>query len=251
MSSLPGGHVFQQIGTICVHIQDIIKTTILTKFHADQTINVTKSVNKTNAPPPGRHVFNRNEPFLNLKTPRPRRQYIIGTNLLIMFPDDRTINMASGENALPPRGHVFQETGTIFHDHQTINVASRPYHENAPPSGGHPIRKNSPPSGGNVFQATGTIFELVQYIIGTNLLTRFYDDRTMHVASRVYTGKNAPPPGGTVLQPTRTIFKLVQDIIGTNLLTRLLEDRINNANVDAVQRTMDKRRSQRRTILLR
>ncbi|KAH3819787.1 hypothetical protein DPMN_121531 [Dreissena polymorpha] len=202
MSSPPGGHVFQQTATICVHIQDIIKTNILTKFHEDQTINVTKSVNKTNAPPPA------------------LIQDIIGTNLLIKFHDDRTINMASGKNDLPPRGHVFQETGTIFHDHLTINVASR---ENAPPSDiictniltkFYEDRtknvanrlKNSLPFGGNVFQATGTIFELVQYIIGTNLLTRFYDDRTMHVASRVYTGKNAPPPGGTVFQPTRTIF---------------------------------------------
>ncbi|KAH3692882.1 hypothetical protein DPMN_193218 [Dreissena polymorpha] len=102
-----------------------------------------------------------------------------------------------------------------------------------------PIKKNAPPTGGHVFQATGTIFELVQniigtnfhddqtinmasrvltrknartpwrpYIIGTYLLTTFHDDRTIKVASRVLTRKNAPPP----------------DIIRTNLLTKFHED---------------------------
>ncbi|KAH3690311.1 hypothetical protein DPMN_191081 [Dreissena polymorpha] len=46
------------------------------------------------------------------------------------------------------------------------------------------------PLGGHVFPPTGTIFELIQDIIGTNLVTKFHDDRTINVASRV---KNAPP----------------------------------------------------------
>ncbi|KAH3852966.1 hypothetical protein DPMN_095487 [Dreissena polymorpha] len=58
------------------------------------------------------------------------------------------------------------------------------------------------------------------YIIGTNLLTKFYFHRIINVASRVFTRKNAPPPGGHVFQPTRTIFELVQDIIRINLLTK-------------------------------
>ncbi|KAH3891284.1 hypothetical protein DPMN_015377 [Dreissena polymorpha] len=64
-SELPGSHVFQQTGSIFVHILGIIKTNILTKFHEDLTINVTfKSVNKfyyshiwKNATPPVGHVF--------------------------------------------------------------------------------------------------------------------------------------------------------------------------------------------------
>ncbi|KAH3794257.1 hypothetical protein DPMN_147788 [Dreissena polymorpha] len=32
-------------------------------------------------------------------------------------------------------------------------------------------------------------------MIGTNLVTKFHEDRTINVASRVLTMKNAPPPG--------------------------------------------------------
>ncbi|KAH3754111.1 hypothetical protein DPMN_188772 [Dreissena polymorpha] len=72
------------------------------------------------------------------------------------------------------------------------------------------IRKNALPPGGH----------LIQDIIGTNLLTKFHEDRKINVASRVLTRKNAPPPCGHVFQPTSIILKLVQDIIGMNLLTR-------------------------------
>ncbi|KAH3884886.1 hypothetical protein DPMN_008872 [Dreissena polymorpha] len=82
------------------------------------------------------------------------------------------------------------------------------------------IVKNAPPTGGHVFQATGTIFELVQNIIGTNLLTKFHDDRTINMASRVLTSHVFPPTG--------TIFKLIQDIIGTYLLTKFHDDRTIN-----------------------
>ncbi|KAH3702433.1 hypothetical protein DPMN_077450 [Dreissena polymorpha] len=81
------------------------------------------------------------------------------------------------------------------------------------------IKNASPP--GRVFKTTGAIFELVREIIGTHCLTKFHEDRTINVASRV---KNAPPPGANVFQPTRTIFELAQDIIGTNVLTKFHED---------------------------
>ncbi|KAH3798961.1 hypothetical protein DPMN_152565 [Dreissena polymorpha] len=82
------------------------------------------------------------------------------------------------------------------------------------------------------FQQTGTIFELVQYIIGTNLLkkniapppgghktyflTKFHEDWTKKVTSRVftcfhYTAKSAPPPGSHVFSPIWTIFELFHD----------------------------------------
>ncbi|KAH3801835.1 hypothetical protein DPMN_155497 [Dreissena polymorpha] len=76
-------------------------------------------------------------------------------------------------------------------------------------SGGH---KNAPPCGGYVFKATKTIFELIQDIIGTNLLTK------------VLTRKIAPPPCGHVFQPTGIIFELIQHIIEMNLLTEFHED---------------------------
>ncbi|KAH3838387.1 hypothetical protein DPMN_111796 [Dreissena polymorpha] len=139
----------------------------------------------------------------------------------------------------PCGGHVFQPTGIIFelvqdiigmnlltkfHEDQTINVASRVltrfYYSH--------IRKNAPPLGRHVFQSNVTIFEHIQNINKKNLLTKFHEDWTINVASRVLTTKNAPPPGGHVFQPTGIIFELVQDIIGMNLLTKFHEDRTIN-----------------------
>ncbi|KAH3749623.1 hypothetical protein DPMN_184124 [Dreissena polymorpha] len=174
---------------------------------------------------------------------------IIGTNLLTKFHEDRKINVAYRENALPPGSHVFQPTGIIFelvqdiiwmnllskfHEDRTVNVASRV--------------KNAPPLGSHVFQANIIIFKLIQDTIETNLLTKFHEDWTINVASRFhddrkinvtsspYTEKCPAPQGGHVFQPTSIIFelgpqsghvfqptsiiiKLVQDIIGMNLLT--------------------------------
>ncbi|KAH3811197.1 hypothetical protein DPMN_139603 [Dreissena polymorpha] len=177
-----------------------------------------------NAPPPGGHVFQAT------------------TTTFEMFYNDRTINVASRvltrKNAPPPGGHVFQATTTIFelfYDDRTINVAFRVITRlNAPPHGGHNNQKihedqtinrasrvkNSLPPGSNVFQATETIFKLVQYIIRTIF--------------RVLTRKNAPPPDGHTnlmtkfygectisdYRPTGTISILVQDIICTYLLTK-------------------------------
>ncbi len=91
------------------------------------------------------------------------------------------------------------------------------------------IRKTATPPGSHVFQPTGTIYELVQDIIRTNVLTKFHEDWTINVTSRVLTRfyyshirKTAPPLGGHVFHPTETIFELVQDFIGTHsrVLTR-------------------------------
>ncbi|KAH3741566.1 hypothetical protein DPMN_048291 [Dreissena polymorpha] len=82
-------------------------------------------------------------------------------------------------------------------------------------------------------QHTGTIFELVQDIIGTNFLTKFHEYPIINVAftvltrqifmthnedrqftngdHKMLTGKNAPPLGS-------------HDIIETNLLTKFHED---------------------------
>ncbi|KAH3775881.1 hypothetical protein DPMN_177291 [Dreissena polymorpha] len=68
--------------------------------------------------------------------------------------------------------------------------------------------------GSHVFQPTGIIFELVQDIIRMNLLTKFHEDRTINVASRM---KHAPPLYSHVFQANVTIFELIQDIIETNL----------------------------------
>ncbi|KAH3795021.1 hypothetical protein DPMN_148566 [Dreissena polymorpha] len=199
----------------------IIETNPLTEFNEDWTINVVSRV----------HIFQANLTIFKLI------QNINKTNLLTVFHEDWTINVASRvltrKNALPPGGHVFKETKTIFeliqdiigtnlltkfHKDGKINVASRvltrDYNSHK--------RKNAPPPGGHVFQPKGIIFELVQDNIGRNLLTKFHEDQTINVASRV---KNAPPLGTHVFQAKVTIFELIQDIIGTNLLTKYHEDR--------------------------
>ncbi|KAH3693199.1 hypothetical protein DPMN_192601 [Dreissena polymorpha] len=75
-------------------------------------------------------------------------------------------------NSPPPGGHFHEDWTINVILNRTINVASRV--------------KNVPPLGDHNFQATGTIFELVQDIIRTNLLTKFHDDWTINVASRLF-----------------------------------------------------------------
>ncbi|KAH3853343.1 hypothetical protein DPMN_095865 [Dreissena polymorpha] len=48
-------------------------------------------------------------------------------------------------------------------------------------------RNTAPPPGGHVFQGTGSIFELNQHIIYTNILTNFELNRTIYVAFGVFT----------------------------------------------------------------
>ncbi|KAH3728367.1 hypothetical protein DPMN_054321 [Dreissena polymorpha] len=154
----------------------------------------------------------------------------------------------------------------MFHDDWAKNVTSRPNKENCPHTGGH------------VFKQTGTTFEINQHIIktnifksymkigheifkldqgiigtnrltkfhedltrnvpsrvftrktamptdshdiiGINLLTKLHEDRTRNAASRVFTMKSSPPSGGQVFQQTGTTFELNQHIIKTNILTK-------------------------------
>ncbi|KAH3803721.1 hypothetical protein DPMN_131989 [Dreissena polymorpha] len=172
------------------------------------------------------HLINSFEIFFNIW------QNFIGTNVLTKFHEDWPINVANivttapplakkywiinvtsrvltRKNATPPCGH--------FHEHWTTNVTSRVL-----------TRKTAPPHGGHVFHLTGTIFELIEDIIGTHVLTKFHADWTKNVTSRVLTRKTAMPPGGHVFQPTGTIFQLVQDIIGRHVLTKFHEDLTKN-----------------------
>ncbi|KAH3815163.1 hypothetical protein DPMN_143685 [Dreissena polymorpha] len=150
-------------------------------------------------------------------------------------------------------GHVLQRTGTIF-EHKSQKTA--------PPTGGHvfspiwtifervPDINKSNVLINHFFQRTGTIFELnshwtknvtssvftcfnykhiektappAMYINKTNVLTKFHDDRTRNVASRVFTRKTAPPTGGHVFQRTGTTFEINQYIIKTNIVTKFHE----------------------------
>ncbi|KAH3776493.1 hypothetical protein DPMN_177919 [Dreissena polymorpha] len=96
------------------------------------------------------------------------------------------------------------------------------------PPASQPTRIRQSNNHGHFFKANKTIFELIQDIIGTNLLTKFHEDRKINVASKVLTRKNAPPPGGNVFKPNGIIFEHVQYIIWMNLLTNFHEDRTIN-----------------------
>ncbi|KAH3773862.1 hypothetical protein DPMN_175233 [Dreissena polymorpha] len=81
------------------------------------------------------------------------------------------------------------------------------------------IKKNAPPLGSYFFQATIIIFELIQDIIETNLLTKFHEDWKINPYK-----EKCLAPGGHVFNQTKTIFELIQEIIETNLLTKFHED---------------------------
>ncbi|KAH3802339.1 hypothetical protein DPMN_156014 [Dreissena polymorpha] len=193
----PGNHVFQRTGIIIELVLDIIGMNLLTKFHEDRTVNVASSV----------------------LTRARKAQNIIGTNLLTKFHEDRKINVASRvltrKNAPPPGNHM--NLLTKFHEDRTINVASRVltrfYYSH--------IRKNAPPLGSHFYKANIIIFELIQDIIKTNPLTKFHEDWTINVASRV---KNAPPLVAMFLKQPKPFSH--SSIIETNLLTKVLTRKI-------------------------
>ncbi|KAH3857502.1 hypothetical protein DPMN_100111 [Dreissena polymorpha] len=216
----PGSHVIQLTGTIFKLNSRIKETNVLTKFHENWAKNVTsrvekcpthwrpcfspiwtifelvQDINKTmkTAPPTGGHVFQRtrttfelNQHIIetNILTNFELYPDIIGTKLLNKFHEDRKRN----KTARPPGNHVFQRTRTIFELNSHIKETN----------------KNAPPTGGHVFSLIWTIFELVRDINKTRdlynrktahslaaifeRLTKFHEDWTIHVASRVFTNK--------------------------------------------------------------
>ncbi|KAH3749139.1 hypothetical protein DPMN_183630 [Dreissena polymorpha] len=183
------------------------RTNLLTKFHEDWTLNV---ASREKCPAPCGHVFKATKTISELI------QDNIGTNLLTNFHDDRKINVTSRVFTRKIAPHLWwpyiirMNLLTKFHKDRTINNVPRA-----------PRAKNAPPPGGHVFQPTGIIFELIQDIIGMNLLTK----------------KNAPPLGSHVFKANVTIFELIQDSIKTNLLTKFHEDWTINANVDGSRHT--------------
>ncbi|KAH3783175.1 hypothetical protein DPMN_161104 [Dreissena polymorpha] len=153
----------------------------LTKFHEDWTINVASRVK--HSPPLGSHVFQANITIFELI------QDIIKTNLLTIFHEDWTINVASRVLPRVLTRFYYSHIQYVFVKHnlaqtnqptdqQTGQKQYVPHYY----SGGH---KNAPPLGSHVFQANITIFKLIQVFNETNLLTKFYEDWTINVASRV------------------------------------------------------------------
>ncbi|KAH3868428.1 hypothetical protein DPMN_031575 [Dreissena polymorpha] len=244
----PGGHAFKATKTIFELIQDIIWTNLQTKFHDDRKINVTS------------RVLTSGHAFLPIRTIFEHNCHIQKTLVLTKFHEHWTKNVTSRvfpcfyyihiEKTAPPHGgHVFSPFWTFFELVQEINktnvltnvhddwakiVTSREF-----------TRKTAPPTGGHVFQHTGTTFELNKDIIkthiltnfelgrdfiGAKLLTKFHEDGTRNVASRVFTSKCLRTDGYTTdkdrafkVQGTG-LFCAAQDIIRTNVLTQFHEE---------------------------
>ncbi|KAH3852298.1 hypothetical protein DPMN_094802 [Dreissena polymorpha] len=96
--------------------------------------------------------------------------------------------------------NAFQQTGTIFkliREIITQNVLT------------NRIWKNDHPPSGHVSQQTRTIFELVQDI-RTTVLTKFREDCTLTVISRVLTIKSAPLLAAMFFQTNRNHFQTHQ-----------------------------------------
>ncbi|KAH3780245.1 hypothetical protein DPMN_158055 [Dreissena polymorpha] len=243
-------HVFQQTATI--KKPDIHKTNVLTKYHDDWTKHVTFRV----PPPPDGHVFLPIRTIFELNHWAKNVSYRLYTCFHYIhikktapppgghaFQMLTTIfklakNVTSREKDPRPGGHVFLTIPTIFtlnrriqktnvltkyHKDWTKNVTSRVFtclyyihiEKNAPPPGGHfhddwakivtsrvftrflysHIRNTAPPPGSNLHEDWAsnvtstrfTSFKLSRGIIGTNVLTKFHEDRTRSVASRMFT----------------------------------------------------------------
>ncbi|KAH3776531.1 hypothetical protein DPMN_177959 [Dreissena polymorpha] len=192
----PGSHVIQLTGTIFELNSRIKETNVLTKFHENWAKHVTSRVEKcpANWPPC----------FSLIWTIFELSRDINKTNILSNFHDDWanivTSSVFTRKTAPPTGGHVFQRTRTTFELNQ------------------HIIKTFHAQSSCNfvkmfVTSTVFTSFQLHRDIIGTNLLTKFHEDLTKNVTSRVFTRKTAPPTGGHVFQQTRTTFELNQHII--------------------------------------
>ncbi|KAH3702252.1 hypothetical protein DPMN_077262 [Dreissena polymorpha] len=148
------------------------------------------------------------------KMPRPLAAI---TNILTKFHRHWTTNVTSSVITRFYYSHtrtIFKLIRDMFHEDWTINVTSRVlkrfyytlklYKENCHDHW-RPLltRKNCHATWQPCFSTTGTIFELVQDIIRTNVLTKFFENWTINLTSTV---KTAPPPCGHVFLPTGTIF---------------------------------------------
>ncbi|KAH3727273.1 hypothetical protein DPMN_053203 [Dreissena polymorpha] len=107
--------------------------------------------------------------------------------------------------------------------------------------------KTAPPTGGHDLQRTGTtfelnhIFELDQDITGTNLLTKFHEDRTINAASRVFTNKcgrttdgrrtktghkSPPEQPGELISTQSHLYGDLSDVIRTTFDTNKIGERL-------------------------
>ncbi|KAH3813204.1 hypothetical protein DPMN_141656 [Dreissena polymorpha] len=173
-------HVIQLTGTIFELNSHIKETNVLTKFHENWAKNVTSRVFtcfyykhiEKNAPLTGGHVFSPIWTIFEL------------TFMMI----GKKIVTSRVKTAPSSGGHVFQRTGTTFELIQHINKTNI-------------LTKDL------VFDPARPNFELDRDLIGTKLLTKFHEDRTINVASRVLKNKCGRTDGWTDKRQTKTGHK--------------------------------------------
>ncbi|KAH3876368.1 hypothetical protein DPMN_000208 [Dreissena polymorpha] len=230
--------VIQLTGTIFELHSHIKETNVLTKFHENWAKNVTSRVFtcfhyihiEKNAPQTHWRPYINKTNMFTRKTAPPTGGH---ANILTKFHEDWNKNVTSrvltcfynihiDKNAPPTGGHVFSPIWTIFkivRDINKTNVLTNFHDDWAKILTSRVFtRKTAPPTGGHVFQRTGTTFELNQHdnktniltnfeldrdFIGTKLLTKFHEDRTIKMASRVFTNKC----GRTDIRRTKTGHK--------------------------------------------
>ncbi|KAH3879743.1 hypothetical protein DPMN_003649 [Dreissena polymorpha] len=112
------------------------------------------------------------------------------TNVLTKFHENWAKNVTSKKNAPPTGGHVFSPIWTIFELVRHINRTNR---KTAPPTGGHLNKDWALNVTSTTFTSFFSFFDLhdpvsnsIEISNRTNLLTKFHEDRTINVASRVF-----------------------------------------------------------------
>ncbi|KAH3774206.1 hypothetical protein DPMN_175581 [Dreissena polymorpha] len=166
--------------------RDIIGTNLLTKFHEDRTINVASRVftNKCGRTDDGQRPVTKAQLS---------KQHFSKLNAKCDGKTDRRTDRRTGGQT---------DILTKFHENWAKNVTSRVmtcFHyihieKNAPPTGGHFFFQRSGPFSNSVFTRktvplTGGHFRTRPRFYWDEALTKFHEDRTINVASRVYTNK--------------------------------------------------------------
>ncbi|KAH3729330.1 hypothetical protein DPMN_055298 [Dreissena polymorpha] len=154
-------HVFLPIRTIFELNRHIPKTHVLTKFYEDWTKNVTSRVKLTR---PLAAIFS---PIWTIF----EHVRDIKTNVLTKFHDDWakivTSRVFTRNTAPPPWRPCFSTDRNHFSTQPTYHLDKH-----------------------WASIVTFTFFEISRGINGTNVLTKFHEDRTINVASRVFTRQN-------------------------------------------------------------
>ncbi|KAH3864095.1 hypothetical protein DPMN_027109 [Dreissena polymorpha] len=210
--------------------QYIYKTNLFTKFHDDWAKNVTSRV----------HVIQLTGTIFQLNS------RIKETNVLTKFHENWAKNVTSRvftcfhyihieKNDPPTGGHVFSPIWTIFEIVRHVNKTNvlTKFHDDWAKIVTYRVftRKTAPPTGGHLHEdwalnVTST-FRTRSRFIRPNLLTKFHEDRTINVASRVFTNKCGRTNGrrtntGHKSYPEQSVLTKFHENWAKNVTFRLL-----------------------------